>query len=101
MTFRRWLPWHREPAASPPGGLGCPELVELVTEYLEDTLAPDVRARFETHIDACEHCAAYLAQIRVTLDVVGHLEPDDLDPAMERDLLDAFRGWKAAGERPS
>jgi hypothetical protein len=34
-------------------------------------------------------------QMRMTLRVVGHIEPDDLDPDMERELLDAFKDWKA------
>ena len=73
------------------------ELVELVTEYLEDSLAPDVRARFEAHVGACDHCGAYVEQMRMTLRVVGHIEPDDLDPEVERELLDAFKDWKAGG----
>ncbi len=96
MTPRRWLPWRRRPAASPPG-LACRELVELVTEYLEGGLDAGDRARFEAHIAACEHCSAYLAQMRVTLRVVGHLDPDELEPEVERELLDAFREWKAGG----
>jgi anti-sigma factor RsiW len=96
-SSRRWLPWRRRPAASPPGGLVCAELVELVTEYLEGTLAPEARVRFEAHVGVCEHCSAYLEQMRMVLDTVGHIEPDDLDPRMERELLDAFRDWKAGG----
>jgi hypothetical protein len=36
-------------------------------------------------------------QMRMTLRLAGHIEPEDLDPAMERELLDAFRDWKAGG----
>ena len=32
--------------------LSCQELVELVTDYLEDALAPEVRERFELHLGA-------------------------------------------------
>jgi anti-sigma factor RsiW len=97
MTPRRWLPWRRRPAASPPGDLACRELVELVTEYLEGGLGASDRARFEAHIAACDHCRAYLEQLRVTLRVVGHIDPDGLEPAVERELLDAFREWKGGG----
>jgi anti-sigma factor RsiW len=93
----RWLTWRRSAAAAPPagGGLRCRELVELVTDYFEGALAPPDRARFEAHIAACNHCTAYLAQMRTTLSVVGHLDAGDLDPRVERELLDAFRDWKA------
>ena len=53
------------------------------------------RARFDAHIAACEHCAAYLEQMRETIRVVGTITVDDLTPDMERDLLAAFRAWKA------
>ena len=48
--------------------------------YLEGGLDADDRARFEAHIAACEHCSAYLEQMRVTLRVVGHIDPDELGP---------------------
>jgi len=92
FPFRR-----RRAATGPPGGLACRELVELVTDYLEDALAPEDRARFEAHIAACDHCGAYLEQMRVTLRVVGHIDPDGLEPEVERELLDAFREWKGSG----
>jgi anti-sigma factor RsiW len=69
-------------------------MVELVTDYLEGMLPEDDRVRFEAHIAACGHCAAYVEQMRVTLRVVGHIDPEVLDPEVERGLLDAFRGWK-------
>ena len=97
MSSRRWLPWRRRAADSPPGDLACRELVELVTEYLEGGLSVEDRARFEAHIAACDHCSAYLEQMRVTLRVVGHIDPDELKPEVERELLDAFRAWKAGG----
>jgi anti-sigma factor RsiW len=97
MSTPRWLPWRRGPAASPPGGLVCAEMVELVTEYLEGALATADHVRFETHIAACAHCSAYLEQMRMTLHLLGHIEPDELDPEIERALLDAFKDWKAGG----
>jgi anti-sigma factor RsiW len=89
--------WRTRPAVSPPGGLTCRELVELVTDRLEGTLSAADAARFEAHIAGCAHCNAYVEQMRVTLRVVGHIDPDKLEPEVERELLDAFREWKAGG----
>ncbi|MBI5104378.1 MAG: zf-HC2 domain-containing protein [Solirubrobacterales bacterium] len=86
------LPWRRR--AQPPGDLACQELVELVTDYLEGALPERDRARFEEHVSMCEGCAAYVEQLRQTLSVLGRLEPEDLSPEAERELLDAFRQWK-------
>ena len=51
--------------------LSCQELVELVTEYLDDALPPADRARFEAHIADCDGCTSYLEQIRVTIACTG------------------------------
>ena len=76
--------------------LTCQELVELVTEYLEDALAPRDRVRFEEHIMTCPPCQAHLDQIRHTIDVVGRIPPEALTPEAENDLLEAFRAWRSA-----
>ena len=36
--------------------LSCQELVELVTDYLEDALPPPERARLDAHIRDCDGC---------------------------------------------
>lgn len=75
--------------------LSCQELVELVTEYLEGALDAAELARFEHHLAACGKCRQYLEQLRQTIRVTGTLTPEDLSPAAEDALLDAFRGWRA------
>ena len=75
--------------------LSCRELVELVTDYLEGALSEDERLRFEDHIARCGACGIYLEQIRETIVLVGHLPEDGLSPEAERELLEAFRGWRA------
>ena len=74
--------------------LSCQELVELVTDYLEGALPAYDRARFDGHIEACDGCTRYLAQIRVTIELTGRLTHEQLDPAAEAALLEAFRDWK-------
>jgi len=76
--------------------LSCQELVELVTEYNENALSPEDRARFEEHLGTCEGCRNYIEQMKATVATVGQLRPDDLSPEAEKALLDAFRGWKRA-----
>lgn len=49
-------------------GVTCRELVELITNYLEDEMPPDERTRFEQHLGYCESCVIYLSQIRRTVD---------------------------------
>jgi anti-sigma factor RsiW len=78
-----------------PQPLACIELVELVTDYLEGALDRRTRRRFEAHIAGCEHCTAYLEQMRETIRITGRLREDALEPRAREELLAAFRDWKA------
>jgi MFS family permease len=42
--------------------LACKQLVELVADYLDDALSPEIKARFEEHLAGCDGCTAYLGQ---------------------------------------
>lgn len=75
--------------------LVCREAVELVTDYLEGALTGRDRARFELHLSACPDCTEYLAQMRSTLDLLGRVEPDALDPQVREDLVSLYRRWQA------
>ena len=81
---------------SAPGGLSCRELVELVTEYLEGTLPPDERARFEAHLSECPYCRIYLEQMRRTIRTLGMLTEDAIQPEARDELLHLFREWRRA-----
>jgi len=76
--------------------LTCAELVELVTDYLEDGLDARDRERFEEHLMFCDGCDNYLEQIRRTVAVSGRLREEDLPGELEERLLSAFQGWKSA-----
>jgi anti-sigma factor RsiW len=69
----------------------CRELVELVTDYLEDRLPSEQRLRFEEHIAICPACTAYLDQMRLTIFVTGALRAEDLDPQARDAMLAVFR----------
>jgi anti-sigma factor RsiW len=77
-----------------PDDLSCQELVELVTDYFEDQLAPSVRTRFEMHLSYCAPCRVYLAQMRATARLAGRLSEETLPTGSKEALLAAFRGWK-------
>ena len=74
-------------------GLSCQELVELVTEYLEEALSAAERELFEGHLDECGNCREYLTQMRTTIELTGELTPESLSLEAERELLETFRDW--------
>jgi anti-sigma factor RsiW len=75
-------------------GLTCKELVELVTEYLENALPADDRVRFEAHIASCHSCTSFVEQMRHTIQLTGKLSEESLSDSTARKLLATFRDWK-------
>jgi anti-sigma factor RsiW len=73
--------------------LSCQELVELVTDYLEDALAPTERARFDAHVAECPGCELYVEQMRTTIALAGASAGLESRPEVSG-LLEAFRDWK-------
>jgi anti-sigma factor RsiW len=76
-------------------GIVCQQAVELVTGYLEGTLARAGRRRFEAHLAGCPHCTEYLAQMRKTIKLTGSLTPGDLTPHMQDEFITIYRHWCA------
>jgi anti-sigma factor RsiW len=74
--------------------LTCQELVELVTEYLEESLSPEDRLRFEEHLEECGNCTRYVNQIRRTKLLTGRLLEDAVQPSEKQKLLAVFEDWK-------
>jgi anti-sigma factor RsiW len=73
--------------------ISCAEIVELVTDYFEGALPAETAARLELHLADCDGCAAYLEQMRTTVELTGRLREEELDPGLRAALVDAFRGW--------
>jgi anti-sigma factor RsiW len=71
----------------------CQEMVELVTDYLEDSLSWRDRRRFEAHLSGCDHCTEFLQQMRTTVALTGSLAGDDLSPVRQSEMLVLFRRW--------
>ena len=74
--------------------LTCQELVELVTEYFEDMLPAEERARFEDHLGECSGCTTYLEQMGQTINLLGQLTEEMIPPQARQELLQIFRDWK-------
>jgi anti-sigma factor RsiW len=73
-----------------PTSLVCKDVVELVTELLDDALDPVSRARIEQHLLVCPPCTIHVGQVRRTIELTGDLRQPTPTP-MPASLLDAFR----------
>ena len=75
----------------------CREMVELMTDYLEGSMPPDDRTKFEEHLSICDGCTNYLRQLQETIRVTGMLTEEQIPEDHKNQLLMAFRGWKRSG----
>lgn len=76
-----------------PFEIPCRVLVEMLTDYLEDALPEDDRARFEAHLEVCPPCVYVLDQFRAVMALSGELREADVDalePEVRSSLVEAF-----------
>ena len=72
----------------------CQEVVELVSDYLDQALAPEEASLFEQHVNFCDGCDWYLDQMRSTVATVGRITEHDVPDETRTKLLSAFREWR-------
>jgi anti-sigma factor RsiW len=73
--------------------LTCRECVEFLMDYLEQTLAAEVRATFERHLAACPNCVRYLESYKTTTSVckkVFQAPAGEAAPAVPEELIQAI-----------
>jgi anti-sigma factor (TIGR02949 family) len=73
----------------------CQEMIEVVTNYLDDAQAPDERQRFERHLSRCAGCSTYIDQMRETIRQTGLVPREEsLPPALRERIVAQFRTWR-------
>lgn len=75
----------------------CREVIELLTDYVEDALPAKERRRVEAHLATCDGCTTYLEQVRKTIRLTGMLTEEQIPEEEKRRLLAAFRDWTRSG----
>ena len=76
---------------TPPIGMSCRNLVELVTEYLEGAMPEVERAEVDSHLAGCDGCTNYLEQMRTTIRLTGMLTEEQISSEARQALLGVFR----------
>ncbi|HEV2580377.1 MAG TPA: zf-HC2 domain-containing protein [Ktedonobacteraceae bacterium] len=82
-------------ASEPTHALTCQEVVELVTDYLEQTLLPQTLAVFQAHLAECDDCTTYTNQIQQTITMLRNLAQEPVFPTSRQELLTMFQSWKS------
>lgn len=58
--------------------ISCMEVWREISNYIDDTLDPELRRRMEEHFKGCEHCSAVLDGTRNVIRLVGDGRTFDL-----------------------
>ena len=66
----------------------CVSGVELLADYLEGLLPPDVRGSLEEHVLACERCQAFVASYQATPGILRAATDTELPDELRRKLAD-------------
>jgi anti-sigma factor RsiW len=75
-----------------PKSLTCQAVIELLLEYLEESLTPEVLEAFERHLEGCPACVAYLNTYKKTRELTGEASrvpmPDEMKARLRAFLLE-------------
>ena len=77
----------------------CMSGVEVLMEYMEGAVAPDVRAAIEAHVAGCTRCEAFIASYRETPRIVREATSVEMPGDLEASLLAAIRAARGSARR--
>jgi anti-sigma factor RsiW len=73
----------------------CREAIDVLADYLDGTMPPDVAAELERHLADCAPCRAYLATYRKTQELGAAAArvamPEEMQVRLRRFLIDRLR----------
>lgn len=78
--------------------LHCEQVVEMASDWMEGALSTADRVGLEVHLVTCAGCVAYIAQLKLSQQVLGRLDDEAPPPAIRRNLMDMFRRHHGTGE---
>lgn len=74
----------------------CKEAIDVLAEYIEASLTPELAAELEQHLRDCGPCRAYLSTYRKARELTGEVGrepmPEEMKQRLHRFLLDRLRG---------
>jgi len=75
--------------------MNCRDVIDVLADYLDQAVTPEIAADLERHLAGCEPCRAYLATYRRTRALgaqAARLEmPDEMKARLRQFLLERVR----------
>jgi len=72
--------------------MNCHDAIDVLVDYLDGALTPDVLARLEAHLRACAPCRAYLGTYKRTAELAAKVNHVDMPPEVRQRLRDFLGG---------
>ena len=70
----------------------CREAIDVLADYLESTLTPEVLEQLELHLRDCAPCRAYLATYKRAAELAANVNRVEMPPVMRQRLRDFLSG---------
>jgi anti-sigma factor RsiW len=71
--------------------LRCPDIVELLGDYIDGELEPVTALALEVHLTGCQECTAFINTYRGTVRATRQLREEQIPPALRERLLTFLR----------
>jgi len=78
--------------------MNCHEAIDVLADYLDAALTPDVLAQLEAHLRVCAPCRAYLATYKRAAELAAKVNRVEMPPEVRQRLSEFLRGWKLSSE---
>jgi len=72
--------------------LNCDRVFELLSDYLDDELGPELRAAFEAHVQGCDRCSRFGQDFAEVVEGLRSATRPPMSPALRERLEDLLGG---------
>ena len=77
----------------------CKQFLKELSEYLDETVDPEIRQNLERHVSECPNCWVIYDTTKKTLQVYKGMEPQEIPETVKSRLMDALQRKMAAKKR--
>jgi hypothetical protein len=79
--------------------LTCKEFLHELSEFLDDSVDTEIRAKLERHVSECPNCWVIFDTTKKTLQVYKGMEPQEIPEHIHNRLMAALQRKMAAGQK--
>jgi predicted anti-sigma-YlaC factor YlaD len=78
--------------------MNCREAIDVLADYLDATLTPDLLAQLEAHLRVCAPCRAYLATYKRSAELAAKVNRVEMPPEVRQCLRDFLNRCRLSAE---